>query len=127
MARETRKTALYGVHFKGVFGRNRSVKFKANRDLVERPAGVSEQDFVTQIATNFASDIKPKAGNLRVVVYRDGEISVYSGEHGTADGNTVTYTTYQPYDAQTLYGVTYEDGGYGEPFVASTLRAANEI
>lgn len=126
MAREVKKTALYGTHFKGVFGRNRSVKFKANRTLFERPLDQDEQEFVTQLAKNFAAEIKPKAGNLRVVVYRDGEVTTYSGEDGI-DGRDYKMHLYQPYDAQTLCGITYFDGSAGETFLASTLRAAGEV
>lgn len=117
MATEKKKTALYGVHFKGVFGRNRSVKFKANRNLVECPEGTTELAFVTQIATDFAIDIKPKAGNLRVIVYRNGEIT-----HDTVDGRVYTTYLYQPYDAQTLYGLTFEAGKAGEAFISEACR-----
>lgn len=107
MAKETRKVPLYGVHFKGIFGRNRSVKFKANRDLVERPAGEVEVDFVTRIANAFAASIGPKDGLLRVVVYKEGEVTRYTGEDGI-DGRDYTTYLYQPYDAQELLRRGYE-------------------
>jgi len=89
-----RCATLYSVSFKGLFGRNRTVKFWSSNANTEFPAVENEDPsaeltrlnaFIYDLADGALAEIKAKRGIVRVVRYAGCEIN----NHG--DGVT-TYT-----------------------------------
>lgn len=86
----TRFVSLYSVSFRGIYGRNRSVKHTSTSGGVEAPdfseaKGVegsfispscaASVTFVTGLAEAFATKIDAKKGDLRVTRYDNCEVS----------------------------------------------------
>jgi hypothetical protein len=98
--RSERKTVLYGVHFKGLFGRNRSVKFTASRKLVERPeSAIEEKVWAVDVAYDFLATLKVMHGAVSVVAYDEGEVCTYTDDQ---TGRVIETQTYQPFSARTV-------------------------
>jgi hypothetical protein len=108
MAKSVTLITLYSVCFKGLFGRNRSEKFRAS-DPFEAPDGIAPAEFCKDQANAFASNIGAKHGRLWVIRYDNSEKT----DHG--DGVT-TYTI------PITQGVKTDERTIGATFLADHVK-----